>query len=97
MKNIKYVISDNNFVYGGPTVTYVTPWGETSLLAPYGGYVFEKSGRYAEDGDNYVYPLFLNTREEARKYRKEHGSYVLIYQVEINDNKQIVKWIKKNP
>lgn len=96
MKNIKYVISHNK-VYGGNTVTYVTPWGKTSLLAPYGGYVFEKKGKHVDDGDDFIYPLFLNTREEAREYIKKRESFVVIYQVEINDNKQIIKWIKKNP
>lgn len=96
-KNVYVIGSIDMYVFGGDTVTYKTPWGKTSLLAPYEGFVFNKEYcyTYGDDIDKFGTPMMFNTRREARQYCKSNG--YRSYQVIINEDNKIIKWIKKNP
>lgn len=88
-KNIKYVIGTAG-EFWRVCKCYNTPFGKLHLTS------FNMN--YYVGGKEYDKPLFINSRKLARLAKQEdlyRGEN--IYQVEVDSNNEIIKWIKKNP
>lgn len=89
---IKYVVGTSVGDGVSDTKVFVTPWGNTILIAEYGGYTFDERSVCSNSSDNK--PKMFNTQGRALDFRP-CGTFWTYYEVEVDSKGKIVNWLRK--